>query len=166
MADRKNNVSEGRGMGVGYISLIMLFAVICLTVLASLSYQAARANDKLNEKSISYTNGLYSADTAAKVILSELDAAAMLSFESDFFDDSFTAFCSSYDNLSLRKTAEGYEVSFSEPVSDALSLSVKIVFYSVPVGNDRYEIAEWKTVSVSEITEDKPLGVWDGGAIE
>ena len=166
MAERKNNVSEGRGIGIGYISLIMLFAVICLTVLASLSYQAARANDKLNEKSISYTNGLYAADTAAKTVLSELDVAAKTSLDTGFFDDSFSAFCSSYDNLALRKTKEGYEVSFIEPISDPLSLSVKIVFYSVPSGNDRYDITEWKTVSVSETTEDKPLGVWDGGEIK
>ena len=161
MTDKRKSISEGRGIGVGYVTLIMLFAVICLTVLASLSYQAARANDKLNEKSISFAEGYYSADSNAKKILSELDEGAMLSHETGFFDDSFPAICEEYENVTVRKIPEGYEASFSESVSGNLELSVKIVFFSAASGERRYRIEQWKTVSVGA-EEDSLLGVWNG----
>ncbi len=157
MSDNQKNISQERGMGVGYVSLIMIFAVICLTVLASLSYQAARANDKLNEKSIAFTDSYYAADNRAKELLSKLDESAMTAYESGFFDESFA---DGYENVNVRKTADGYEVSFVEPVNERLSLSVKISFSDIPE-NGRYKIIEWKTVSVSDMSEDT-LGVWDG----
>lgn len=163
MDNNRKSVSEGRGMGVGYVSLIMLFAVICLTVLASLSYQAARANDKLNEKSISFTDGYYAADSKAKELLSQLDEAALLSHESGFFGDSFGVLCEEYKNVAVRKIPEGFEASFSQPVSDSLALSVKVVFFSAPT-EDRYRIDEWKTVSV-DMAQDNSLGVWNGESL-
>lgn len=162
MNNNKSSV-EGRGMGVGYVTLIMLFAVICLTVLASLSYQAASANDKLNEKSIAFTDGYYAADSRAKERLAKLDEAAKLSFDSGFFEDSFAAFCEEDDEIRLRRIAEGFEISFEEAVSENLGLSVKIVFFSVPSDGVRYSVEEWKTVSLSDTQEENTLGVWDGG---
>ena len=164
MTDNRKKISEGRGIGVGYVTLIMLFAVICLTVLASLSYQAARANDKLNEKSVSFADGYYTADSSAKRILSELDEGAMLSHETGFFDDSFSELCGEYEKIEMRKIPEGFEVSFSEPVSSSLELSVKIVFFSMPSEDGRFRIEQWKTVSV-DVQEDSSLGVWDGGEL-
>ena len=153
--------SEERGIGVGYVTLIMLFAVICLTVLASLSYQAARANDKLNEKSISFTNGFYSADSRAKETLSELDNWAKEAHEAGFFDDSFPLMCEENEELSVKKVQEGYEISFSYPVSENLKLSAVVVFYSTPSEGQRYFIDSWKTVAVTS-DSDENLGVWDG----
>ncbi len=162
MNDNEKNVVEQRGMGVGYVTLIMLFAVICLTVLAALSYQAARANDKLNEKSISFTDGFYEADCRAKEVLSQLDEAAVLSHNSGFFEDSFELYCSENEKLVTRKSAEGIEVAFTENISGNLLLSVKITFFSAPQGDERYEITEWKTIAVSGEYEDESLGVWIG----
>ncbi len=159
MSERKN---ESRGMGVGYVSLIMLFAVICLTVIATLSYQAARANDKLNEKGISFTDGYYEADTSAKKLLSELDYAAYTAHESGFFDDSFSEFCSEFENVSVKNTASGYEVSFKEDISERLLLSVKVVFFSAPTDEGRYRIDEWKTITADADSDEGSLGVWDG----
>ncbi len=160
MSNEKNIASE-RGVGVGYVSLVMIFAVICLTVLATLSYQAARANDKLNEKSIAFTDGYYAADSSAKELLAALDENALLAYESGFFDDSFTALCGDYENITLNKVSAGYEVSFAEYISDKISLSVKITFFSNPV-NERYIINEWKIINVSDAEENNTLGVWDG----
>ncbi len=162
MNNSGRNISEGRGMGVGYVTLTMLFAVICLTVLASLSYQAARANDKLNEKSVSFTTGLYEADSRAKVTLSQLDEWAMLSHDSGFFNDSFPACCEEKDDLDIKKVPDGFEVAFTEDISDNLMLSAKITFFAVPQNGCRYRIDEWKNVAVTDDTADETLGVWDG----
>lgn len=161
MDENRNN--EQRGMGVGYVTLIMLFAVICLTVLAALSYQAARANDKLNEKSVSFTDSFYAADYRAKEQLSQLDSAALAAHNSGFFEDSFSMYCSERDKFITRNTSEGFEVSFSESINNTLALSVKIVFFNTPENGVRYRIQEWKTTVVSDDTEDETLGVWNGG---
>lgn len=151
-------------MGVGYVTLIMLFAVICLTVLAALSYQAARANDKLNEKSVSFTREFYDADTRAKERLCSLDEAAYLALQSGFFEDSFGMYCSETEGITVRRVPEGTEVSFTEPISAGLRLSVRITFFSAPADDKRYRIEEWKTAAVTD-GEDDTLGVWTGESL-
>ena len=40
------------GIGIGYVSVMMIFAVICLTILAVLAFQAASSDERLSEKNI------------------------------------------------------------------------------------------------------------------
>ncbi len=163
MSNKSKGIS-GRGLGVGYVTLIMLFAVICLTVLSVLSYQAARANEKLNEKSSVFCTEYYAADGRAKMILSELDNDALEAHSSGFFAESFAELCNEYENISVRQVLEGFSVSFSEPLNERLKLSVNVVFYNTPV-ESRYSINEWKTISADTEASDAPLGVWDGSPL-
>ena len=150
MNENKRPISEGRGIGVGYVTLIMLFAVICLTVLAALSYQAARANDKLNEKSVYYTLRYYSADGRTNEVLSIFDELAYEAHETGFFADSFEALCqekaddpsSRYldEGVSIKRVQEGFMVTYSCPVTDNLELSAEFLFFDVPKDGRRYEI--------------------------
>ncbi len=168
MNDSRKSLSQERGMGVGYVTLIMLFAVICLTVLASLSYQAARANDKLNEKSIYFTQRYYSADARANEIVSIFDEAAFEAHETGFFADSFEAICqekASAYNAVIKRVQEGFLVSYSCSLTDNTELSVKILFFDLPKDGERYRIEEWKTVAVSADESEETLGVWDGSAL-
>jgi len=171
MNENKNPISEGRGVGVGYVTLIMLFAVICLTVLASLSYQAARANDKLNEKSVYFTSWYYLADGRMNEVLSVLDEAAYEAHETGFFADSFETIYNEklsvladqvYDNAVIKRVQEGFMVSYSCPVTDNLELSAEFLFFDMPIDDRRYEIKKWKTVAVTDETDEETLGVWDG----
>lgn len=174
MNENRNQISEGRGIGVGYVTLIMLFAVICLTVLASLSYEAARANDKLNEKSIYFTSWYYLADSSVNEVLSVLDEAAYEAHETGFFADSFEAIYNEKisislmtdkvfpDNAVIKRVQEGFMVSYSCPVTDNLELSAEFLFFDVPRDGQRYEIRKWKTVAVTDETNEGSLGVWDG----
>ncbi len=172
MNENKNPISEGRGIGVGYVTLIMLFAVICLTVLASLSYQAARANDKLNEKSVHFTSWYYLADGRMNEVLSTLDEAAYEAHETGFFADSFEAIYNEKitlmtdqvypDNAVIKRVQEGFMVSYSCSVTANLELSAEFLFFDVPRDGERYEIKKWKTASITDETDEGTLGVWDG----
>ena len=174
MNDSRKSLSQERGMGVGYVTLIMLFAVICLTVLASLSYQAARANDKLNEKSIYFTQRYYSADARANEIVSIFDEAAFEAHETGFFADSFEAICQEKasqaygiypDEAVIKRVQEGFLVSYYCSLTDNTELSVKILFFDFPKDGERYRVEEWKTVAVSVGDSEETLGVWDGSAL-
>lgn len=165
----KNNNTRFNGMGIGYVSLVMLFTVICLTVLSVLSYQAASANDMLNEKNSAFTTEFYAADSRAKEKLCTIDGAALGAMQSElqggFFEDEFTAYCDEIGGITLKKLPDGYKVSFSEPINDRLSLDVQVKFYSKPVNGERYRIERWKTTASEDIGSADPPDVWDGGAL-
>lgn len=57
---------------VGLITLLVIFAVLCLTVLAVLSLQTARYEKTLAEKNAASTAAYYAADSAATDIANEL----------------------------------------------------------------------------------------------
>ncbi len=162
MNDKRSSFSTTTGLGVGYVSLIMLFAVICLTVLAVLSYQAAGSNEMLNERSSSFNKEYYAADGRAKSILMRLDNAALSAHNDGFFEDSFIAECEQLTAVELIRTAEGFTASYTEAINDRLSLSVNVVFFSVPQQGRRYRIDSWKTVPVEQAEQGDSLGVWDG----
>lgn len=165
----KNNNSRFGGLGIGYVSLVMLFTVICLTVLSVLSYQAASANDTLNEKNTAFMSEFYAADSRAKAKLCEIDAAALGALQGElqggFFADEFASRCEKIDGVTLQQLPDGFSVAFSEPINDRLELDVKAVFYSTPVNGARYRIERWKTVPCGDIGSADPPDLWDGGAL-
>ncbi len=159
--NEKRSLGSG-GMGVGYVSLVMIFSVICLTVLAVLSYQAAGANDILNRKSGDFTAEYYEADSNAKNILMQLDEAA-LQVSAGFFEEDFTCVCNEIlDTAKISASPEGVEVSFTQPINDRLNLDIRIMFYSNSVDGSRYRILQWNTASADTAETEEPLGVWDG----
>ena len=158
--DKKQGMLSG-GMGTGFVSLIMIFSVICLAVLAVMSYQAASGNDVLNEKSIAYTKEYYEADSRAKEKLMLLDKAA-LNAADGFFESDFETLCLEIEGVTLKKCMEGFNTEYTEAINDRLSIKVSAVFYSMPTENGRYRITSYKTVSADSAEDEKPLGVWDG----
>ncbi len=159
----RNNNPRFNGMGIGYVSLVMLFTVICLTVLAVLSYQAAGANDMLNEKNGGFTAQYYAADSAAKETLAELDGVALLS-QDGFFADEFAPRCDELriEGLTLQSRPDGCTVGYSVPINAQLSLKVQLMFYAVPIDGARYSIQQWKTTPTGEGGEIDPPDLWDG----
>lgn len=150
------------GIGIGYVSVMMIFAVICLTILAVLAFQAACSDEKLSERNVEFTAEYYAADTEAKRILMELDNAALAAAESPFFEDTF-AELSAASGAALTRTAEGLRAEYRVELNEKLSLSVGAVFYgdTSAHGGERFDIVEWRTVAAAE-NEDRPLNVWDG----
>ena len=159
MDNNKNLRSSG--MGVGYVSLMILFVVICLTVLGVLSFQAASSNDILNKKSTTFTHEYYAADSSAKRTLAELDGAALAAHDTGFFEDSFLMYCEENDKLTAARVPGGISVSWNETINSSLTLSVKTVFLGMPT-NGRYRIECWQSIANDLIYEDEDLGVWDG----
>ena len=99
---------------VGGSSLLVIFAVLCLTVFAMLSLTQAQADRRLARNSWSAVTGYYRADCQAQEILSQLRAGERP------------------DGV----TAEGEGVfSYACPISDAQTLEVR-----VRLAGESYEI--------------------------
>lgn len=129
---------EGRNPApiVGGSSLLVIFAVLCLTVFAMLSLTQAQADRRLAQNSWSAVTGYYQADCQAQEILSQLRAG----------------------ERPQGVTEEGENVfSYACPISDAQTLEVR-----VRLAGERYEILAWRAVFTADWQADEDLDLWDG----
>lgn len=121
---------------VGGISLLVIFAVLCLTVFAVLSLAQGQADRRLAQSSWSAVTGYYQADCQAQEILSRLRAGERP------------------DGV----TAEGEGVfSYACPISDAQTLEVR-----VRLAGESHEILAWQAVFTADWQADEDLDLWDG----
>ena len=121
---------------VGGSSLLVIFAVLCLTVFAVLSLTQAQADRRLAQNSWSAVTGYYRADCQAQEILSQLRDGERP------------------DGV----TAEGNSVfSYACPISDTQTLEVR-----VSLAGEDYEILTWQAVFTADWQADEDLDLWDG----
>lgn len=157
----------GGVVGVGYISVMLIFTVICLTIFAVLSFQAAYSNNRLSERGEDYTKQYYTADMQAKKILSELDYKSAELVGGFNYGEELAAAAEDISggtaSLTARDGRECVLVSYSVEMNDRQRLSVSVLFYT-SVGGHRYEILSWKTTT-DEHTADSHPNVWDGGEL-
>ena len=120
---------------IGGSSLLVVFAILCLTVFALLGFSTVLADKRLSDASANAVINYYAADLQAEMILAQLrngDVPEGVSQENGVY-------------------------IYVCPVSDTQALQV-----AVCVEGATWEILEWKTVSTVEWGEESPLPVWGG----
>lgn len=123
----------------GGISLLTVFAVLCLTVFALLSLSTVRADGRLGEASAQAASSYYAADREAQTILAQLRCG--LRPESvQVEDDGITTYA-----------------SYACPISDSLELQVE-----VELEGESYTVRRWQAAPVGQWETDSGLNVWDG----
>ena len=120
---------------VGGASLLVIFAVLCITVFALLSMSTVRADARLSESSAKAVEGYYEADFAAEEILARLRAG---------------------------EQPEGvvYENGvyiYACPISETQTLLVE-----VKVEGSEYTVLRWQAKSTANWEADDSLPVWTG----
>lgn len=120
---------------VGISSLLVIFAVLCLTVFALLSLSTVQAQRRLSESSQRAITGYYEADCEAEQILAALRSGDCPE-DVTKSDDVFTYTCR---------------------ISDTQALAV-----SVKLSGTQYTILQWQVVSTVDWEADDKLPVWDG----
>ena len=120
---------------VGGSSLLVIFAVLCLTIFALLSLSTVQADRRMAEASYRAVQGYYEADTEAEYILAKLRQGDLP------------------DNV----IKEGNLYRYACQVSDTQALEVE-----VQLTEDSYRILRWQLVSTIEWEADEGLDVWDG----
>ncbi len=155
--NKKENTRQ-MGMGVGYVSVMLIFAVICLTIFAVLSLKASLSNESFNERSGDFLQHYYAADTAAKETLSKLNDCAFEARSSGLFDEAFEEAAQEVEGVTLKRTPAGFSVSYSAAINERQTLAVTVVFDN----NGQYTIEQWQSQDVSQMDDNSHLGVWDG----
>ena len=120
---------------VGLSSLLVIFAVLCLTVFAVLSLSTVRADRRLQEKSVSAVEGWYAADAAAETILARLRAGETVPHVEQ----------------------DGNVYRYACEISETQALAVE-----VRVDGTNYEVLRWQAMSTADWQADTSLPVWTG----
>jgi hypothetical protein len=121
---------------IGASSLLVIFAVLCLTVFALLSVSTVQADLRLEDSTAASVLGYYAADCQAEEILSRLRSGSV--------PDGVTAQDGTY--------------SYTCPISDTQLLSVQVAV----AGPDDYTVLRWQMVSSADWQPDDSLPVWNG----
>ena len=120
---------------VGGSSLLVVFAVLCLTVFALLGLSTVQANKRLSDASIDAVKHYYEADLQAEMILSRLRNG----------------------DISEEVKVDNGVYSYSCPMSETQQLLVE-----VRIDGTTWEILRWQTVSIAQWNEEESVSVWDG----
>ncbi|MBE5766411.1 MAG: hypothetical protein E7335_04475 [Clostridiales bacterium] len=121
---------------VGGSSLLVIFAILCLTVFALLGFSTVQADRRLADASIKAVEGYYKADSEAERILAAIrsgEAPAGVQCDENVYRYACT-------------------------VSDTQKLLVEARVEN----RDEWEILRWQTVSTAEWNEEEYITVWDG----
>lgn len=106
---------------VGGSSLLVIFAILCLTIFTLLALSTAQADSRLSDASIKAVSNYYTADMEAERILSLLRQGEM----------------------PAGVTRQGNVYSYSCPISETQDLIVEVI-----LENDTWDILRWQAVPV------------------
>lgn len=120
---------------VGGSSLLVIFAVLCLTIFALLALSGAQANERLADAAVQSVSDYYQADCQAEQILAQLRQG---------------------DRPQGVQEQDGI-YTYSCPISDTQALEI-----AVELDGSSYHILRWQAVSTAEWQPDDDLAVWDG----
>lgn len=124
---------------VGGSSLLVIFAVLCLTVFALLSLSTVQADGRLTAISANAAKAYYEADAKAEAILARIRAGELPE--------------------SVKQAGDIYQYSCEVSETQVLKVTVRIE-------ENSYEVLQWKTMSIADWEADDSLHVWDGQTIE
>lgn len=153
--DKKSGF-RGSGMGVGYVSVMVIFVTVCLMLFAVLSLRAASSNDAFNVRSGQYLKQYYAADSEAKRILAELDEIAKFAAEGDYFAEDFEM--SAGEGIEVSEADGGCSARYSVKIDSRRELLCEVVFFE----KGRFDIVRWQSAAIYGDEDDSHLNVWDG----
>ncbi len=127
--------NENRGPVLGASSLLVIFAVLCLTVFSLLSISTARANGRLSETARDAVTAYYRADAQAERILARLRAGE------------------SIEGVQKENDIYSYGCTISP---------TQVLWVELALDGSDYRILRWQAVSTAQWEADDRLPVWDG----
>lgn len=122
----------------GGSSLLVIFAVLCLTLFALLGLSSAQASERMNRAAVESVTAYYAADFEAERTLALLRQGSVP------------------ENVQK----EGNIYSWSCPLTERQRLEIE-----VRLEGAEYEVLQWQLVSSTQWVADDSLNVWQGGEL-
>lgn len=127
---------------VGGSSLLVIFAVLCLTVFALLGLSTVQADGRLSDASAEAVSAYYEADCQAEAVLARLRDGELP------------------EGVEVTITPEGRTCAYTCPISDTRALAVE-----VRLEGASYTVLRWQAVSTADWAADEALDLWDGNPL-
>ena len=152
-------MKKGGGAGVGSVTLIMFFSVLCLTVFAVLSLSSARAELSLTNRYVDSVEGYYEADVFATEVFYRLLKADNLMEEAEILGREMD-----FDIEVVRTGDEMYAVNYIREIGETLSLIVALELAKTDVDARKWQsgVVSWSLTDSADWSADDKLEVWDG----
>ena len=149
-----NNKLRPAGIGTGYLSLMMIFVVLCLTMLAALSFSAAESERKYSVKSAEYTKAYYDADARAKKTLALV--AETVGEYSDYNDFMLLSELDAIDGISYESFPDRIDISWTTEINDRQG-----IYSEIRMSDEGIDITDGRTTQ-GDVPEEELLNVWLG----
>jgi len=135
------------GIGVGSASIVLVFAVLCLTVFSLITFVVAGNDKSLVDTEAQLVVGYYEADALAERIVADIMEADEIPEEVRGVE------ITTYWDMDM----DAEITYFLCPISDQKSLYVRLA-----VRNDSYDILSWRMYDTDDWTFDDSMDVWQG----
>ena len=135
------------GVGVGSASIVLVFAVLCLTIFSLITYVVAGNEKTLVDRKVQLVTEYYEADALAEKILVNI-------LTSDTIPDEILG----VDIFTRFDEGLGVDtVYFFCEISD-----IKALFINLVIRDDSYDILSWRMYDTDEWVFDGSMNVWTG----
>ena len=135
------------GIGVGSASIVLVFAVLCLTVFSLITFVVAGNEKALIDARVDLVTGYYEADTLAEFILAEILSADTLPEKVRGVDI----------NKRHDDELDTETIYFFCRISD-----VKALYVNLLIHDDSMDILNWQMYDTDDWMFDDSLNVWTG----
>ena len=150
--EKQMNRKEDRplGLNIGSASIIMIFAILCLTVFSALSLVTAVSEKKTAQRFADATAAYYEADSEAVNIKNSIQAAL----------DAGNAPQQAAAANNAAYEAAGATITYSVPLSGGKSQITAVLAYNAAEG--ALEVVSWEKTDISDWNPDESIDVWNG----
>ena len=133
--------------GIGSASIVLVFAVVCLTIFTVMAYGSALMDERLIESEVRLIEAFYAADSLAEQVLAEVLTSEIVP------DYIMGVEIFSYWDWDILAEI----VSFVSPITDTREIYVSVAIYE-----DSYRILTWRVYETGEWEVYDRLNVWPG----
>ena len=135
------------GIGVGSASLVLIFAVLCLTIFSLISFIVTQNTKALVDAEAEFVTGYYKADSRAELILAEILNSETIPTQIQGINISIEQ-----DNDSDSKI-----INFLYPIYDT---NYKDLFVRVSINGDSYKVLSWRVIDNAEWEASGSFNLW------
>jgi uncharacterized membrane protein len=152
----KQDKQAGMGAQIGSASIVMIFAVLCLTIFAVLSFQTASHEQRLAQKTADAARAYDRADSIAEETYGRICA---LLFEAENQE----RMIAELDAMQIQqiRTQDGTYLRYCVPIDDVQALEVQLWWTARELS-----VVTWRAIAATEWEYDESWQVWDGTIIK
>jgi len=136
------------GIGVGSASIVLVFAVLCLTIFSLITFVVAGNDKALTDAKVQLVSGYYEADALAELVLMDILAADTIPDSSRGVD-----IHTRWDD-----ELEAETTYFFCNISD-----IKALYVNLALREDSFDILSWRMWDTDDWEFDDSINVWSGG---